>query len=69
MKLMKNRKYFQQKFSRKVLVPQTTADFASRVSKSYVRFTCKFPMVMLFVPILPRRCKSKPIFVFLYTTK
>ena len=34
MKLMKNKKYLQQKFSRKVLVPQTTADFTSRVSKS-----------------------------------
>ena len=42
----------QQKFSRKVLVPQTTANFTSRVSKSYVPFTCKFPMVMHFVPIL-----------------
>ena len=59
MKLMKNKKYLQQKFSRKVLVPQTTADFTSRVSKSYVPFTCKFPMVMHFVPILHRRCRSK----------
>ena len=54
MKLMKIKKYLQQKFSRKVLVPQTTADFKSRVSKSYVPFTCKFPMVMHFVPILHR---------------
>ena len=43
MKLMKNIKYLQQKISRMVLVPQTTADFTSRVSKSYVPFTCKFP--------------------------
>ena len=64
MKLMKNRKYLQQKFSRKVLVPQTTADFTSRVSKSYVPFTCKFPMVMNFVPILQRRCRSKNNFYF-----
>ena len=27
MKLMNNKKYLQQKFSRKVLAPQTTADF------------------------------------------
>ena len=49
MKLMKNKKYLQQKFSRKVLVPQTTANFTSRVNKNYVPFTCKFPMVMHFV--------------------
>ena len=67
MKLMKNKKYLQQKFSQKVLVPQTTADFTPRVSKSYVPFTCKFPMVMNFVPILHRRCRSKTNFyVFSY---
>ena len=67
MKLIKNKKYLQQKFSRKVLVPQTTADFTSRVSKSYVPFTCKFPMVMHSVPILHRRCRSKTNFyVFSY---
>ena len=54
MKLMKNKKYLKKKFSRKVLVPETTDDFTSRDSKSYVPFTCKFPMVMLFVPILHR---------------
>ena len=43
MKLMKNQQYLEQKFSREVLVPQTTADFTSRVSKSYVPFTCKIP--------------------------
>ena len=59
MKLMKNKKYLQQKFSRKLLVPVTTADFMSRVSKSYVPFTCKFPMVMHFVPILHRRCRCR----------
>ena len=34
MKLMKNKKYLQLKFSQNVLVPETTADFMSRVSKS-----------------------------------
>ena len=67
MKLMKNKKYLQQKFSRKVLVPQTTADFTSRASKSYVPFTCKFPMVMNFEQILHRRYRSKTNFyVFSY---
>ena len=57
----------QQKFPRKVLVPKTTADFTSRVSKSYVPFTCKFPIVKHFVPILHRRCRSKTNFyVFSY---
>ena len=63
----RSKKYLQQKNSRKVLVPQTTADFTSRVSKSYVPFTCKFPMVMHSVPILYRRCRSKTNFyVFSY---
>ena len=48
MKLLKNKKYLQQKFSQKVLVPQTTADSTSRVNKSYTHFTCKFSMVMYF---------------------
>ena len=70
MKLMKNKKYLQQKFSRKVLVPQTTADFTSRVSSQqefHVPFTRKFPMVMNFVQTLHRRCRSKTNFyVFSY---
>ena len=67
MKLMKNKKYLQRKFSQKVLVLQTTADFTSRVSKSYVPLTCKFPMVMHFVPILHKHCRSKTNFyVFIY---
>ena len=67
MKLMKNKNYLQQKFSLKVLGPQTTADFTSRVSKSYVPFICKFPMIMHSVPILHRCCKSKTNFyVFSY---
>ena len=68
-KLIKNKIYLQQKFSRKVhvLVPQTTADFTLRVSKSYIPFTCKFPMVMHFVPILHRHCGSKTnYYVFSY---
>ena len=69
MKLMKNKHYLQQKFSRKVLVPQTTADFTLMVSKSYVPFTCKFPIVMYFVLILHWRCRSKPNFYVLVTTK
>ena len=59
MKLMKNKKYLQQTFSRQVLVPQTTADFTLRVSKSSVPFTYKFPMVMHSVLKLHRRCRSK----------
>ena len=67
MKLMKNKKYLQQRFSQRAHVPQTTADFTWRISKSYVPFTCKFPMVMHFVPILHRCCRSKTNFyVFSY---
>ena len=65
MKLTKNKTYLQQKFSRKVLVSQTTVDFMLRVSKSYLPFTCKFPMFMHFVPILYRHCKSKTNFYVL----
>ena len=67
MKLVKNKKYLQQKFSQKVLVPQTTADLTSWVGKSYVPFTYKFPMVMHFLPIFHKRCRSKTNFyVFIY---
>ena len=66
MKMMKNKKYLQQNVSRKVLVLQTTTDFTSRVSKSYVPFTCKFPMVMHFVPILHRRWSKTNLYVFNY---
>ena len=48
----------QQKFSWKVLVRESKTDFMLRVSKSYVPFTCKFSMVMQFVPILHKRCRS-----------
>ena len=48
-------------------MPQTIADFTSKVSKSYVPLACKFPMVMHFVPILHRGCRSKTNFyVFSY---
>ena len=57
MKLMKNKKYLQQKCS-----PQTTAVFTSRVSKSCVPFTCKFPIVLHFVLILHKRCRLKTNF-------
>ena len=54
-------------FHERYLYTQTTADFTSRVSKSYVPFTCKFPIVMHFVPILHKRCRSKTNFyVFSY---
>ena len=67
MKLMKNKKYLQQNISRKVLVQQTTADFSSRVSKSDAPFSCKFPMVMHFVMILHKRCRSiTKFYVFSY---
>ena len=49
---MKNRKYLQQKFLWKEFLPETTTDFTFMVSKSYIPFTCKFPMVMHFVLIL-----------------
>ena len=57
MKVMKNKKYLQQKMSSKVLVPKTTT--GSRVSKSYVPFICKFPMVMHFVLILHKCCGAE----------
>ena len=67
MKLMKNKTYLQKKYSWKVLVLHATVDFTSRVSKSYVHFKCKFPMVMDFVLILHKRCRSKTTFyVFIY---
>ena len=69
MKLMKNKKYLQQKFSRKVLVPQTRADLTSRVSKSYFPFTCKFPMVMLLCRFITGDAGQKQFSMFLVTTK
>ena len=46
---------------------QPTNQPTSRVSKSYVPFTCKFPMVMHFVLILHRRCRSKTNFYFFFS--
>ena len=44
--------------------------FCVAVNKSYVSFTCKFPMVMHFILILHKCCRSsKIIFMFLITTK
>ena len=37
MKLMKNKKYLQQKFHERYLYPQITADFTLRVSKCYCK--------------------------------
>ena len=39
MKLMKNKKYLQQKFPPNALVTEATTDCTSRVTKSYVPFT------------------------------
>ena len=55
MKLVKNKKYLQKNFHD---ITQTTADFMPIVSKSYVPFTCKFPVVMYFVLILQKRSRS-----------
>ena len=58
MKLMKNKKKtFATKISLKVFVTETTTEFTSRVSKSYVPVTCKFPMVMHFVLVLYKCCR------------
>ena len=43
MKLMKNKRYLQQKWSWKVLVSEATTYFTSRLSTSYVPFTYKGP--------------------------
>ena len=58
MMLMKIKQYFQQKSSRKVLLPETVADFTLRCSKSYTPFTCKFPIVMHFVLVLHKNYGS-----------
>ena len=64
MKLIKNKKYLQQKMSRKVLVQNSTPNFLSRISKSDVVFTCKFPTVMHFVLVLPTFFESRNNFMF-----
>ena len=62
MKLMKNKKIFAVKVFTKGTCTPNYSRFYVEVSKSYVPFTCKFPMVMHFVPILHRRCRSKTNF-------
>ena len=42
---MKTKIIFNKKVHEKVFVLETETDFTFRVSKSYVTFTCKFPMV------------------------
>ena len=48
MKPMKNKIYLQPKFSRKVLLPETTIDFLLRVIKSYVFFYMWIPYGYIF---------------------
>ena len=67
MKLIKNKKYLQLKFSWKVFVPESSTDLTLMDSKNYVPFTCKFPMVMHFVLILRKRCRSKTIFFYVFS--
>ena len=52
------------KIAKSTSILKTTNQPTSRVSKSHVPFTCKFTMVMHFVPILHRRCRSKTNFYF-----
>ena len=59
MKLMINKQLWQFFFLWKAFVRETTRDFVLRVNKSYVPFTCKFPMVMHFVLILHKCCRSE----------
>ena len=66
LKLIKSKKYLQQKFSWKVFVPETATDFTFRVNKSYVPFTCKFPVVMYFALILHKHSSSKTNNVYSY---
>ena len=56
-------------FAAKIFTKGTCTPNYSRfyVSKSYVPFTCKSPIVIHFVPIFHRRCRSNPNFyVFSY---
>ena len=47
MKLMLNKKYLQQNFSRKVFAHDSSTNFMLMVSKSYVPLTCKFTLVCI----------------------
>ena len=48
---MQNKKIFAEHCSCKLLVQETSTDFMLRVGKSYVPFTCEFPMAMHFMLI------------------
>ena len=50
-KIMQNKKIFAEHCSCKLLVQETSTDFMLRVGKSYVPFTCEFPMAMHFMLI------------------
>ena len=62
MKLMNSKKnYLQNKCSIKVLVRETTTDFSLRLSKTYITFTCKFPMIMHKVLVFTHAAAQKVI--------
>ena len=65
MKLVKNIKYLQQTFYEMYIynVQETATDFTSRISKSYVPFTCVFPMVMDFVLVFTSAVDKNMIFL------
>ena len=62
--LLPSRDMAERSLNRRQSPKQPTNQPTSRVSKSYVPFTCKFTMVMHFVPILHRRSRSKTNFYF-----
>ena len=59
MKLMKNKKYLQQNISRLVLVPQTTADFTSRVTEQEDRGSNPGLATWIFIDWLSPAFKSR----------
>ena len=59
MKLMKNKKYLQQNISRLVLVPQTTADFTSRVTEREDRGSNPGLATWIFIDWLSPAFKSR----------
>ena len=66
MKLMKNKKYLQQKFMEGVCTHNAT-DF--KVGKSYVLFTCTFPMLMPFCADFSQPLHFKNYLSVLVSTK
>ena len=62
--LLPSRNMAERSLNRRQSSKQPTNQPTSRVSKSYVSFKCIFPLVMHFVPILHRRCRSKTNFHF-----